>query len=134
MLALWWFGGVVEQALGRRRFLLLYLAAGLAGSAGALLASPHAVTVGASGAIFGILGALLSSSTRSWPRPATGQAMTLIAINLWRSASRGAHRSRGAGISAASSGGSWARWRCSGSAAAASPSAVPTRSASHRWS
>ena len=89
MLALWWFGGVVEQALGRWRFLLLYLVAGLAGSAGALLASPHAVTVGASGAIFGILGALFIleyQATGSW----TGQAMTLIAINLalsfaWRS-------------------------------------------------
>jgi membrane associated rhomboid family serine protease len=89
MLALWWFGGVVEQALGRWRFLLLYVVSGLAGSAGALLASPHAVTVGASGAIFGILGALFVleyQATGSW----TGQAMTLIAVNLaisfaWRS-------------------------------------------------
>jgi membrane associated rhomboid family serine protease len=81
MLALWWFGGVVEQALGRGRFLLLYLVSGLAGSAGALLANPNAVTVGASGAIFGMLGALFIleyQATGSF----TGQAMTLIAINL----------------------------------------------------
>jgi membrane associated rhomboid family serine protease len=81
MLALWWFGGVVEQALGRGRFLLLYLVSGLAGSAGALLAKPDAVTVGASGAVFGMLGALLIlewQATGSF----TGQAMTLIAINL----------------------------------------------------
>jgi len=81
MLALWWFGGVVEQALGRWRFLLLYLVSGLAGSAGALLANPDAITVGASGAIFGMLGALLIleyQATGSF----TGQAMTLIVINL----------------------------------------------------
>jgi membrane associated rhomboid family serine protease len=81
MLALWWFGGVVEQALGRGRFLLLYLVSGLAGSAGALLQAPTAVTVGASGAIFGMMGALLIlewQATGSF----TGQAMTLIALNL----------------------------------------------------
>ena len=59
MLALWWFGRPLEQALGRARFLLLYLVAGLAGSAGALIVRTHALTVGASGAIFGILGAAL---------------------------------------------------------------------------
>src|SRR5256714_5509653 len=56
MLALWWFGAPVELFLGRWRFLLLYVVSGLAGSAGALLATPNAPTVGASGAIFGILG------------------------------------------------------------------------------
>jgi membrane associated rhomboid family serine protease len=81
MLALWWFGEVVERSLGRGRFLLLYLASGLSGSAGALLADPNAVTVGASGAVFGMLGALLIlewQATGSF----TGQAMTLIALNL----------------------------------------------------
>lgn len=81
MLALFWFGDVVERSLGRGRFLLLYLVSGLAGSAGALIANPTAVTVGASGAIFGVLGALLIlewQATGSF----TGQAMTLIVINL----------------------------------------------------
>jgi membrane associated rhomboid family serine protease len=59
MLALWWFGPPLEAALGASRFLLLYVAAGLAGSAGALLLSPDAVTVGASGAIYGVFGAIL---------------------------------------------------------------------------
>jgi membrane associated rhomboid family serine protease len=57
MLALWWFGSAVERVLGRGRYLLLYIVSGLAGSAGALIANPNALTVGASGAIFGILGA-----------------------------------------------------------------------------
>ena len=59
MIALWLFGPALEQALGAARFLLLYLAAGLAGSAGALVATPDAATVGASGAIYGLFGAIL---------------------------------------------------------------------------
>ncbi|MGI8422280.1 MAG: rhomboid family intramembrane serine protease, partial [Gaiellaceae bacterium] len=53
MLALWWLGSSVELALGSRRYLGLYLASGLAGSAGALQITPNAFTVGASGAIYG---------------------------------------------------------------------------------
>ena len=51
MLALWWLGSPVELALGRLRYLGLYLVSGLAGSAGALIANPHTPTVGASGAV-----------------------------------------------------------------------------------
>ena len=58
MLMLWWFGQALENALGRTRFLGVYLVSALAGSAGALLLSGEFVnTVGASGAVFGILGA-----------------------------------------------------------------------------
>ncbi len=81
MLALWWLGQPVEAALGRVRYVLLYLVAGLAGSAGALILNPNAVTVGASGAIFGILGALLVLEYQVTGSLA-GQAMTLIVINL----------------------------------------------------
>jgi membrane associated rhomboid family serine protease len=80
MLALWWFGAPVEQYLGRVRFIGLYVAAGLAGSAGALLQTPG-VTVGASGAIFGILGAMLILEWQATGRLG-GNAMTLIVINL----------------------------------------------------
>ena len=59
MLALWWLGQPVEAALGRARFALIYLVAGLAGSTGALILSPNEVTVGASGAIFGLQGAAI---------------------------------------------------------------------------
>ena len=57
MLFLWWIGGPLEEAIGRGRFALLYLVSGLAGAAGSLALDPTAITVGASGAIFGILGA-----------------------------------------------------------------------------
>jgi membrane associated rhomboid family serine protease len=59
MLVLWFVGAPLEERMGRGRFLLLYLAAGLAGSAGALLSAPCAGTVGASGAIFGLFGAAI---------------------------------------------------------------------------
>src|SRR6185295_15452859 len=59
MLALWWIGRPLEDYLGPVRYLLLYLVSGLAGSAGALLVTPTGVTVGASGAIYGILGAAI---------------------------------------------------------------------------
>lgn len=80
MFALWVIGAPVEQYLGRVRFLSLYLVAGLAGSAGALLQTPF-ITVGASGAIFGILGAMLILEWQATGKLG-GQAMTLIVINL----------------------------------------------------
>ena len=81
MFVLWIVGAPVEQAIGRGRFLALYLVSGLAGSAGVVLLDPNVPTVGASGAIFGILGAaLVLESQRSYVLG--GQAFGLIAINL----------------------------------------------------
>ncbi|MCD9876944.1 rhomboid family intramembrane serine protease [Streptomyces guryensis] len=58
MLSLWWIGGPLEAALGRARYLTLYFVSGLAGSALTyLLAAPNQPSLGASGAIFGLLGA-----------------------------------------------------------------------------
>jgi membrane associated rhomboid family serine protease len=81
MLALWWFGGPLEEALGRARFLCLYFVSGIAGSAGAILYSPGSVTVGASGAIFGILGAAFILERRG-AMIFGGQALGLIVLNL----------------------------------------------------
>jgi membrane associated rhomboid family serine protease len=82
MLVLYWCGTVVERALGTWRFLLIYFVSGIAGSAGALLFSgPFAVTVGASGAIYGIFGALLILEYRA-TGSFTGPALTLIVLNL----------------------------------------------------
>jgi membrane associated rhomboid family serine protease len=81
MLMLWWIGAPVEQAIGRGRFLLLYLVSGLAGSAGALILEPNAITVGASGAIFGILGAaLVFESQRNYVLG--GSALSIVVLNL----------------------------------------------------
>ena len=81
MIALYSIGSVVEQYLGTARFLPLYLISGLAGSAGALLQAPISPIAGASGAVFGILGAMLVlewNVTNRW----AGQALTWIVINL----------------------------------------------------
>ena len=81
MLALWWFGAPVELFLGRARFLLIYIVSGLAGAAGALLATPNAATVGASGAIFGILGAALVLE-RQRMYVLGGSALAIIIVNI----------------------------------------------------
>lgn len=65
MAALLCTGPTVERVLGSRRFLLLYLGAGLAGSALSLhFSAQQATAVGASGAVFGVAGALLVAALR----------------------------------------------------------------------
>jgi membrane associated rhomboid family serine protease len=59
MLGLYILGGMLEPALGRVRFATVYFVSLLAGSFGALLLEPVRDTVGASGAIFGLMGALV---------------------------------------------------------------------------
>jgi membrane associated rhomboid family serine protease len=59
MLSLYWLGMALEPAIGSVNFAAVYLASLLAGSFGALLFSPGIPSVGASGAIFGIFGALI---------------------------------------------------------------------------
>ncbi|OLZ61265.1 rhomboid family intramembrane serine protease [Streptomyces sp. IMTB 2501] len=81
MLSLWWIGGPLEAALGRARYLALYFASGLAGSALTyLLAEPNAPSLGASGAIFGLFGAtgVLMRRLNYDLRPLIG----LLVINL----------------------------------------------------
>jgi membrane associated rhomboid family serine protease len=57
MFALYFLGRILEPGIGTPRFVALYVAALFGGAFGALLLSPDALTVGASGAIFGIFGA-----------------------------------------------------------------------------
>src|SRR5262245_30961191 len=82
MLALWWFGSMLEQRIGSGRFLAIYLVSGLAGSAGALMLDPTTPTVGASGAIFGILGAGLVMETVHRDYVFGGSALGVILLNL----------------------------------------------------
>jgi membrane associated rhomboid family serine protease len=57
MFALFWLGRLLEPAIGTPRFVALYFTSLFAGSLGAILLSPDTLTIGASGAVFGIFGA-----------------------------------------------------------------------------
>lgn len=81
MIVLWFIGPALEEYLGHGRYALLYLVSGLAGSAGALVWSGGAPTVGASGAIWGIMGAALVLEARKI-YVFGGQAMGLVVFNL----------------------------------------------------
>jgi membrane associated rhomboid family serine protease len=72
MLLLYRIGEVLEARLGRVRFTVLYFFSLLTGSFGALLVSPNVFTVGASGAVYGLLGA-------------AAVGMRDKGVNLWQS-------------------------------------------------
>ncbi len=82
MLSLYFVGRVLEPAIGSLNFAAIYLSSLLAGSFGALLFQPHALTVGASGAIFGVFGALIVvAHARGIPIWQSGLAPVLV-LNL----------------------------------------------------
>jgi membrane associated rhomboid family serine protease len=81
MLMLWWFGRPLELLLGRGRFAAIYGVSILAGSAGALLYKPDVPTIGASGAVFGILGAGLVLE-RNRIDVFGGSALLVVVLNL----------------------------------------------------
>jgi rhomboid protease GluP len=88
MLSLYFLGSFVEQAFGRNRFLALYLCSGLAGGIAYLyFGAFDGLAVGASGAIFGLLGGVLGYSLRSgtfsWQNPLIRQLLILTALNLY---------------------------------------------------
>jgi membrane associated rhomboid family serine protease len=81
MYTLWLFGQLLESMLGRWRFLALYLIAGLAGSIGVVVfADPFTWVLGASGAIFGLMGAFVVIQRRLGGN--LTQLYVLLAINL----------------------------------------------------
>lgn len=59
MYALWALGGTLEMILSRPKFLGLYLLSGLGGSVLSTMMLDNTVSIGASGAIFGLVGALI---------------------------------------------------------------------------
>ena len=65
MLALWSIGTPVEQIFGRGRFVIIFVGSLLTASIGSAYFGPAAVAVGASGAIFGLFGALLAVGRRA---------------------------------------------------------------------
>lgn len=86
MYALWLFGRNLEEMLGKWRFAALYLLSGLGGSLAVMLwayADPSSIlvpTVGASGAIFGVLGAMLVAYRAA--RINITSLLVLVAINF----------------------------------------------------
>jgi membrane associated rhomboid family serine protease len=82
MLMLWILGQLLEPLLGRFRFVTLYTACLVAGSFGVLLVSPTSPTIGASGAVFGLMGAAVIAQRRDgidvWRNGIGG----LVVINL----------------------------------------------------
>ena len=82
MLLLFQLGQLLEPAIGRVRFGLLYFAALLGGSAGALLLQPDSLHGGASGAVFGLMGAAFVGMRNRGVNPfSTGLGATLM-LNL----------------------------------------------------
>ncbi len=82
MYLLWMLGHVLEPAFGRLRFGLVYGVSLLAGSFGAILVSPSTFTVGASGAVFGLMGAMVVAQRAAGINPWSSGIGGLVAINL----------------------------------------------------
>jgi membrane associated rhomboid family serine protease len=89
MLYLWIFGDQIESLLGHGRFVFFYLACGLAASVAQIVYSPDSVvpSLGASGAIAGVLGAYLVKFPRNRVRVLVYRAVTqmpaMVVLGLW---------------------------------------------------
>lgn len=92
MISLYFLGSFAEAAFGRGRFFAMYLLSGVAGGLAYLyFGGFNESAVGASGAIFGILGGILGYAVRrgtfSWQNPVIRQLLILLALNLFIGAS-----------------------------------------------
>jgi membrane associated rhomboid family serine protease len=83
MFALYILGGLLEPALGRLRFAIVYFVSLLAGSFGALLLSaPNSLTAGASGAVFGMMAAAVIVMRNRGINPMESGLGLWIGLNL----------------------------------------------------
>lgn len=83
MFALYQLGPAMEHLLGRTRFIAAYVACLLGGSAGVmLLAGPCDITVGASGAIFGLFGLLVLWQLSQGVNPLQNSLGMVLLLNL----------------------------------------------------
>lgn len=81
MVSLIFIGPPLERVLGRARFLAIYAVSGLTGSAAVMwLTNPETSTVGASGALFGLMGALLLLSYKA--KGNYQQVLMLLGLNI----------------------------------------------------
>ena len=88
MVALYFLGTFAESAFGRWRFFTLYVLSGLSGGLAYLyFGTFDRPAVGASGAIFGLLGSILGYALRrgtfSWQNPMIRQLLILLALNVY---------------------------------------------------
>lgn len=81
MYLLYWLGRLLEPAIGSARFAAVYLTSLLAGSAGVLIATGGA-SLGASGAIFGLMGAAVVEARGRGSSAVESQIVLLIVLNL----------------------------------------------------
>jgi membrane associated rhomboid family serine protease len=82
MLLLFFLGRILEPGIGTPRFVALYAASLLAGSFGALLLSPESLSYGASGAVFGVLGATFVMARGRGVDALASSVGILILLNL----------------------------------------------------
>lgn len=82
MLLLYFLGSEIEREIGSRRFALVYLTALLGGSLGALVQTTASPTVGASGAVFGLMGYLVVEMRRRGVNPLQSQIGLLLLLNV----------------------------------------------------
>jgi membrane associated rhomboid family serine protease len=82
MYALYILGTMLEPAIGRVRYLLIFFVSLLCGSFGALLVSPDKLTVGASGAVFGLMGAAIAIMRNRGIDPMASGLPFWLGINL----------------------------------------------------
>lgn len=87
MIALFYVGNLVERAYGPERFITIYMFSGIFGNILTHMFMPNAISVGASGAIFGLIGLLFGAGFRhdtpTILRPVTGTALLpIILINV----------------------------------------------------
>ena len=99
MWCLWSLGRLAESVYGHWTFAVVYLITGLAASLASLIWNPAILSVGASGAIFGIAGALIASfylGEFSLPRAALAGTLRSVVVfvgyNLFFGASDRSHR------------------------------------------
>jgi rhomboid protease GluP len=87
MLSLYFLGSFVEEVFGGWRFAALYVLSGLAGGVAYLYFGGSESAVGASGAIFGLLGSIFGYTIRrrtfTWQNPLIRQLLILTAINVY---------------------------------------------------
>jgi rhomboid protease GluP len=91
MLGLWSLGKLVEQIFGSLRFFVLYALTGLAGAVASLIFGGDGISAGASGAVFGVLGAAILELARAgkgsgqsdrWRRALLGNLMFIAIAQL----------------------------------------------------